>query len=58
MKVFLDTNIFLEYFQCRQQSQSVSQIFKAIEDGRIKAIVNDTRIDIISPLDFTQKYTV
>ena len=40
MKVFLDTNIFLEYFQRRRQYQSVSQLLSAIEDKRIKAVIS------------------
>ena len=40
MKVFLDTNIFLEYFQRRKQYKSVSSIFDAMEDGRIKAVIS------------------
>ena len=40
MKVFLDTNIFLEYFEQRRQYQAVSQVLSAIEDGRLKAIVS------------------
>ncbi len=33
MKVFLDTNIFLEYFECRRQYEAVSQLLSAIEDS-------------------------
>ena len=40
MKVFLDTNIFLEYFERRRQYQAVSQMLSAIEDGRLKAVVS------------------
>lgn len=40
MKVFLDTNIFLEYFERRRQYQAVSQLLSAIEDGRLKAVVS------------------
>jgi predicted nucleic acid-binding protein len=40
MKVFLDTNIFLEYLQRRRQYQAVSQLLSAIEDKRIKAVVS------------------
>ena len=36
MKVFLDTNIFLEYFEKRREYQAVSCILDAIEDGRLK----------------------
>ena len=40
MKVFLDTNIFLEYFGRRKQYQAVGRLFDAIEDGRLKAVVS------------------
>ena len=40
MKVFLDTNVFVEYFQKRKQYKEVSEIFSAIEDNRIKAVVS------------------
>ena len=40
MKVFLDTNIFLEYFECRRQYEAVSQLLSAVEDGRLKAVVS------------------
>ena len=39
MKVFLDTNIFLEYFERRQQYEAVSQLLSAVEDGQLKAVV-------------------
>ena len=40
MKVFLDTNIFLEYFERRQQYRPVSQLFDAIEERRLKGVVS------------------
>ncbi len=40
MKVFLDTNIFLEYFEQRRECQAVGQLLSAIEDGKIKAVVS------------------
>lgn len=40
MKVFLDTNIFVEYFQKRDQYSFVSKIFKAIEDNKINGVVS------------------
>lgn len=40
MKVFLDTNIFLEYFERRRQYEYVSQLLSAVEDGRLKAVVS------------------
>ena len=39
MKVFLDTNIGLEYFEQRREYQSVAKIFDAIEDGKVKGVV-------------------
>ena len=40
MKVFLDTNLFLEYFEQRREYQAVSRLLSAVEDGRIKAVVS------------------
>jgi predicted nucleic acid-binding protein len=40
MKVFLDTNIFLEYFEKRREYQAVSRILSAVEDGKLKAVVS------------------
>lgn len=40
MKVFLDTNIFLEYFERWREYQTVSQLLSAIEDGRLKAVIS------------------
>ena len=40
MKVFLDTNIFLEYFERRRQYEAVSQLLSAVEDGRLKSVVS------------------
>ena len=40
MKVFLDTNIFLEYFEQRREYQAVSQLLSAVEDGKLKAVVS------------------
>lgn len=40
MKIFLDTNIFLEYFEQRREYQAVNQILNAVEDGKIKAVVS------------------
>lgn len=34
MKLFIDTNIFIEYFECRLQFESVRKIFNALEDKR------------------------
>ncbi len=40
MKIFLDTNIFVEYFEKRREYESVSLLLNAIEDGKIKAMVS------------------
>lgn len=40
MKVFIDTNIFLEYFQQRQQYLAVSKLFSAIEDNIVEAVIS------------------
>lgn len=40
MKVFLDTNIFMEYVSCRKQYKFVRTIFDIIEDGNIEAVVS------------------
>lgn len=40
MKVFLDTNIFLEYLEQRRESQAVRRLFNSIEDGNLKAVVS------------------
>ncbi len=40
MKVFLDTNIFVEYFERRHQYEAVSQMLSAIEEGRVRAVVS------------------
>ena len=40
MKVFLDTNLFLEYFEQRREYQAVSKVLTAVEDGKIKAVVS------------------
>lgn len=39
-KVFLDTNIFLEYFEQRREYRAVSQLLNAVEDGKLKAIIS------------------
>ena len=39
-KVFLDTNIFLEYFEQRREHRAVSQLLSAVEDGKLKAIIS------------------
>lgn len=40
MKVFLDTNIFLEYFEQRREYQAVDRLLSAVEDGKLKAVVS------------------
>lgn len=39
-KVLLDTNIFIEYFAKRSQYTYVKQIFNAIEDGVVQAVMS------------------
>lgn len=38
--VFLDTNVFLEYFEQRREYQAVSRLLGAVEDGKLKAVVS------------------
>lgn len=40
MKVFLDTNIFLDYLQHRAQYRAVKLILDYVEDGVIKAVIS------------------
>ena len=40
MKVFLDTNIFIEYFAKRSQFTVVKQLFDAIEDGELEGVLS------------------
>lgn len=40
MKIFLDTNIFMEYVSCQSQYETVRDIFDAIEDGKISAFIS------------------
>ena len=40
MKVFLDTNIFLEYFEQRREYQAVDKLLTAVEDGKMKAVIS------------------
>lgn len=40
MRVFLDTNVFIEYFAKRAQFAFVRQIFNAIEDGEIEGVLS------------------
>ena len=40
MKIFLDTNIFLEYFEQRREYQAVDKLLSAVEDGKLKAVVS------------------
>lgn len=39
-KVFIDTNIFIEYFDSRPHIASVRHIFNAIEDRRVEAYLS------------------
>ena len=40
MKAFLDTNIFLEYFEQRREYQAVDKLLSAVEDGKVKAVIS------------------
>lgn len=40
MKIFLDTNVFLDYFEKRGQYGAVSKIFDAVEDGHFEAVIS------------------
>lgn len=50
MKVFLDTNVFIEYFERRELFETVSDIFDAIEDGRIEAVISSGSLYTITYL--------
>lgn len=40
MKIFLDTNVILEYLEARGNYQHVKQIFNDIEDGKLDAYIS------------------
>ena len=40
MKVFLDTNIFIEYIEERKQVEAVDRILKAIADGEHDGVIS------------------
>lgn len=40
MKVFLDTNLILEYLEKRREYIAVSRMLNAVEDGEIKAVIS------------------
>jgi len=40
MKLFLDTNIFMEYLEEREQYTFVEQIFTDIANKKVKAIIS------------------
>lgn len=40
MRAFLDTNVLIEYFERRARYLPVSQVFDAIEDGEIEAVMS------------------
>ena len=40
MKIFLDTNVFLDYFEKRGQYAAVSKILDAVEDGHFEAVIS------------------
>ena len=47
MKVFLDTNLILEYLEKRREYMAVSRMLNAVEDGLM---------EILSPSEFVEKY--
>ena len=57
MKVFLDTNIFLEYFEQRREYQAVSKcdtlITINLKDYRG---VDSSIMKVLSPTEFVEKY--
>ena len=65
MKVFLDTNIFLEYFERRRQYEAVSQLLSAVQnkcDALVTINLKDYRnvdtsaMEILSPETFVSRY--
>jgi len=57
MKVFLDTNIFLEYFERRRQYEYVDQLLSAVTINLKDFSRADTSaMEILSPEEFTGKY--
>jgi len=58
MKVFLDTNIFLEYFECRRQYEAVQNKCDALVTINLKDYRNaDTSaMEILSPEAFVSRY--
>lgn len=40
MKVFLYTNVILEYIEKRRLYQAVNRLLNAVEDGKVKAVVS------------------
>ena len=48
MKLFLDTNIFVEYIEERQEVETVAEILEAIADGAM--------LKIMTPSDFAERY--
>ena len=40
MKVFLDTNIFLEYFEQRREYEAVGKLLNAIEERKLTGVVS------------------
>ena len=52
MKVFLDTNIFLEYFEQRREYQAVDKLLSTVEDGN----ADTAKMEILSPTEFVEKF--
>ena len=62
MKLFLDTNVFVEFIEHRKKYEPVSQIIDAILEEQHTANDNDyknadqSRIEILTPSAFVKKY--
>lgn len=44
MKIFLDTNIFVEYIEERQEVETVAEILETIADGKHQGILLSGRV--------------
>ena len=40
MKIFIDTNVFMEFFERRDRYYAVGKILDAIEDGVLEAVIS------------------
>ena len=52
MKVFLDTNLFLEYFEQRREYQAVSRTINLRDYHN----ADTSKMEILSPTEFVEKY--